>query len=148
MNCRKFWWDWDGFTGTARLASVYFALSICVSRWPASLTSLLQRNIYDKYGGSFFLFCLVLRRNCAVRRDGKRCSKSGLFGPSGALWTRVCAISFTLGQALLLRDTAHLVPSGFRPIRCFFLAILTTIAFALGGRWPSLNRRQSLQHVS
>jgi hypothetical protein len=53
-----------------------------------------------------------------------------VFGRLARFGLGVCAISFTLGQALLLRETAQLVPKWMPPSQMFW-AVLTTIAFAL-----------------
>jgi hypothetical protein len=55
----------------------------------------------------------------------------------------VCAISFTLGQALLLRETAGLVPQWI-PLNQMFWAILTTTAFALAAIAILMNRQARL----
>jgi hypothetical protein len=55
----------------------------------------------------------------------------------------VSAISFTLGQALLLRDTAKLVPKWIPPSQMFW-AILTTIAFALAAIAILIHRQARL----
>lgn len=51
----------------------------------------------------------------------------------------VCAISFTLGQGLILRDTARAVPPWIPPSPMFW-AILTTAAFALAALAILANR--------
>ena len=97
-------------------------------------------NIYDKYGGSFFLFfslfCGVIALYAATEADAARAT---LFGRLARFGLGVCAISFTLGQMLLLRETAHLVPKWIPPGQMFW-AILTTIAFALAAIAILINR--------
>jgi hypothetical protein len=53
-----------------------------------------------------------------------------VFGRLARLGLGVCAISFTLGQILLPRETAHLVPKWIPPNQMFW-AILTTVEFGL-----------------
>jgi hypothetical protein len=88
-------------------------------------------NVYDKYGGSFFVyfsfFCGALALYAATVPNPARVT---LFGRLARVGLGVCAVSFMLGQALLLRDTAGLVPK-WVPLSGMFWAILTTIAFAL-----------------
>ena len=116
---------------TARLASVV----LCVVYLSFSLACvpdiIAAANIYDKYGGSFFLFyslfCGAIALYAATVTD---VAKAAPFSRVARLGLGVCAISFTLGQALLLRDTAQLVPKWIPPNQMFW-AILTTIAFAL-----------------
>jgi hypothetical protein len=88
-------------------------------------------NIYERFGGSFFLFfsffCGAIALYAATEADGARAL---VFGRLARFGLGVCAISFTLGQALLLRETAQLVPKWIPPSQMFW-AVLTTIAFAL-----------------
>lgn len=129
---------------TARLASVvlrpvYLCFSLaCVPDIVAAA------NIYDKYGGSFFLFfslsCGAIALYAATETDA---AKAVRFGRVARLGLGVCAISFTLGQALLLRDTALLVPKWIPPNQMFW-AILTTIAFALAALAMLINRQAQL----
>jgi hypothetical protein len=97
-------------------------------------------NIYDKYGGSFFLFfslvCGAMALYAATEADAAR---SLVLGRLARVGLGVCAISFTLGQALLLRETASLVPKWIPPNQMFW-AILTTIAFALAAIAMLINR--------
>jgi hypothetical protein len=55
----------------------------------------------------------------------------------------ISAISFALMQALLLRDTASLVPKWIPPSQMFW-AVLTTIAFALAAIAILINRQARL----
>ena len=129
---------------TARLASV----ALCVVYLCFSLACVRDvvaaANIYDKYGGSFFLFfslfCGAIALYAATQTDAPRAVR---FGRVARLGLGVCAVSFTLGQALLLRDTAQLVPKWIPPNQMFW-AILTTIAFALAALAILINRQARL----
>ena len=55
----------------------------------------------------------------------------------------ICAISFALSQALLLRDTSQLVPKWIPPNQMFW-AILTTVAFVLAAIAILINRQARL----
>lgn len=116
---------------TARLASIVLGvvyLSFSLACVPDIIAA---ANVYDKYGGSFFLFfsmfCGAIALYAATEADAGRAL---VFGRVARLGLGVCAISFALGQALLLRPTAGLVPKWIPPGQMFW-AILTTIAFAL-----------------
>lgn len=132
------------FPRTARLASivlgvVYLCFSLaCVPEIVAAA------NVYDKYGGSFFvffsLFCGATALYAATETDARRAVP---FGRVARLGLGVCAISFTLGQALLLRDTAQLVPKWIPPSQMFW-AILTTVAFALAALALLVHRQAKL----
>lgn len=101
-------------------------------------------NIYDKYGGSFFIFfsflCGSIALYAATETDAARALA---FGRMARLGLGVCAISFTLGQALLLRETSELVPKWIPPGQMFW-AIFTTIAFALAALAILINRQARL----
>lgn len=113
-------------TASVVLCIVYLCFSLaCV---PAIIAA---SNIYDKYGGSFFLFfSLVCGAIAVYDTTGRDSVKTVFAGRLARVGVGLCAISFTLGQALLLRETADLVPKWIPPNQMFW-AILTTIAFAL-----------------
>jgi hypothetical protein len=101
-------------------------------------------NIYDKYGGSFFIFfsflCGSIALYAATETDAARASAIGRMARLGL---GICAISFTLGQALLPRETSQLVPKWIPPGQMFW-AIFTTIAFALAALAILINRQARL----
>jgi hypothetical protein len=129
---------------TARLASVVLCvvylcfLLVCIPDIVAAA------NIYDKYGGSFFLFfslfCGAIALYAATETGA---AKAVPFSRVARLGLGVCGISFTLGQAFLLRDTAHLVPKWIPPNQMFW-AILTTVAFGLAAIAILMNRQARL----
>jgi hypothetical protein len=129
---------------TARLASVVLCIVyLCFSL--ACIPGIIAAsNTYDRYGGSFFLFfsmlCGAMALYAATEANAARAT---VFGRVARLGLGVCAISFTLGQALLLRDTASLVPKWIPPSQMFW-AILTTIAFALAAIAILINRQARL----
>ncbi len=121
------------------LCAVYLFFSLaCV---PAIIAA---SNIYDKYGGSFFLFfsllCGAVALYAATEANAARVIALGRLARIGL---GVCAISFALGQALLLRETAHLVPKWIPPNQMVW-AILTTIAFAVAAIAILINRQARL----
>jgi len=126
---------------TARLASVVLCVVYLCFSLACIPDIIAASNIYERYGGSFFLFfsllCGAIALYGATEPDGARAL---VFGRLARLGLGVCAISFTLGQALLLRETAHLVPKWIPPNQMFW-AILTTIAFALAAIAILTNRR-------
>lgn len=129
---------------TARLASVVLSVVYLCFSLACVPDIIAASNIYERYGGSFFLFsslvCGAIAPYAATEADGARAL---LFGRLARLGLGVCAISFTLGQALLLRETAHLVPTWIPPNQMFW-AILTTAAFALAAIAILTNRRARL----
>jgi len=132
------------FPRTWRLASaVLCVVYLCFSL--ACIPDMIAAsNIYERYGGSFFLFlsllCGVIALYAATEANAARVV---LFGRFARLGLGVCAISFTLGQALLLRETAHLVPKWIPPNQMFW-AILTTVAFGLAAVAILINRQARL----
>jgi hypothetical protein len=129
---------------TARLASVvlgvvYLCFSLaCVPGIIAASTT------YERYGGSFFLFfslfCGAIALCAATEANAAR---AVAFGRLARLGLGVCAISFTLGQILLPRETADLVPRWIPPNQMFW-AILTTVAFGLASVAILINRQARL----
>jgi hypothetical protein len=132
------------YTRTGRLAAVV----LCVVYLCFSLTCvsdiIAAANIYDEYGGSFFIFFSLLCGSIALYAATEADAAQALvFGRLARLGLGVCAISFTAGQALLLRETAHLVPRWIPPNQMFW-AILTTVAFALTAVAILINRQARL----
>ncbi|MGA8527734.1 MAG: hypothetical protein WB629_16715 [Candidatus Sulfotelmatobacter sp.] len=129
---------------TGRLASVV----LCVVYLCFSLATvpdiIAASNIYERYGGSFFLFFSMLCGAIALyAATDANAARATVFGRLARVGLGVCAISFTLGQALLLRDTAQLVPKWIPPNQMFW-AILTTVAFGLAAIAILINRRARL----
>jgi len=129
---------------TARLASVVLCVVYLCFSLACIPDIIAASNIYERYGGSFFLFfsllCGAITLYAATEANAAR---AVTFGRLARLGLGVCAISFTLGQALLLRDTAHLVPKWIPPNQMFW-AILTTVAFGLAAIAILMNRQARL----
>ena len=101
-------------------------------------------NIYERYGGSFFLFFSMLCGAIALyATTEENAARMLLAGRLARLGLGVCAISFVLGQALLLRDTAQLVPKWIPPGQMFW-AMLTTVAFGFAAVAILINRQAGL----
>jgi uncharacterized membrane protein YphA (DoxX/SURF4 family) len=128
---------------TARLASVVLCIVYLCFSLACVPDIITASNIYERYGGSFFLFFSLLCGAIALHAATADGARALVFGRLARLGLGVCAISFTLGQALLLRETAHLVPKWIPPNQMFW-AILTTIAFALAAIAILINRRARL----
>ena len=105
---------------------------------------LAATNIYERFGGSFFLFfsmsCGAIALFAASESNAAR---ARAFGRVARIGLGVSTISFTLGQALLLRDTAGLVPKWIPPSQMFW-ATLTTIAFAFAAIAILIHRQARL----
>ena len=132
------------FPRTARVASI--VLGVVYSLF--SLSNIPQiiaaSNPYERYGGSFFQFFSLLCGAIALYAATEANAARALaFGRRARIGLGVCAISFALGQMLLLRETAGLVPSWIPPNQMFW-AILTTIAFALAAIAILINRQARL----
>jgi hypothetical protein len=129
---------------TARSASVVLCVVYLFFSLACVPDTIAAANIYDKYGGSFFLFfsilCGAIALYAATEADSARAL---VFGRLARLGLGVCAISFTLGQALLLRETTQLVPKWIPPNQMFW-AIFTTIAFALAALAMLIHRQARL----
>ena len=129
---------------TARLASVVLCVVYLCFSLACVPDIIAASNIYDRYGGSFFLFfsllCGAIALYAATEANAVR---AVMFGRLARLGLGVCAISFTLGQALLLRETAQLVPKWIPPNQIFW-AILTTVAFGIAAVAILINRQARL----
>jgi hypothetical protein len=132
------------FPRTERLAAIVLSVVYLCFSLACVPDIIAAANIYDKYGGSFFVFfsffCGAIALYAATEANAARALASGRLARLGL---GVCAISFTLGQALLLRATAHLVPKWILPNQMFW-AILTTVAFALAAVAILINRQARL----
>ena len=105
---------------------------------------LAATNIYERFGGSFFLFFSMFCGAIALFAASEpNAARARAFGRVAGIGLGVSTISFTLGQALLLRDTAGLVPKWIPPSQMFW-AILTTIAFALAAIAILIHRQARL----
>jgi len=129
---------------TAHLASVILGV-VYLSFSLACIPDIVAAsNVYERYGGSFFLFfSLVCGAIALYAASDAEAERAVAFGRVARLGLGVCAISFTLGQILLPRDTASLVPTWIPPNQMFW-AILTTIAFALAAIAILINRQARL----
>ena len=129
---------------TARLASVVLCVVYLCFSLACIPDIIAASNIYERYGGSFFLFFSLLCGAIALfAATEANAARATAFGRLARLGLGVCAISFTLGQALLPRETARLVPKWIPPNQMFW-AILTTIAFALAAIAILINRQARL----
>ena len=125
---------------TARLPAVVLCVVYLCFSLACVPDIIAAENVYDKYGGSFFVFfsllCGAIAVYAATGADDATSVAAGRFARVGL---GICAISFMLGQALLLRDTAGLVPKWIPPSQTFW-ATLTTVAFGLAAVAILLNR--------
>ena len=125
---------------TGRLASIVLCVVYLCFSLACVPDIIAAANIYDKYGGSFFVFfsllCGGIALYAATEADAGR---AVVFSRLARFGLGFSAISFSLGQALLLRETAQLVPKWIPPSQIFW-AILTTIAFALAAIAILMNR--------
>jgi hypothetical protein len=129
---------------TTRLASVILGVVYLLFSLACIPAIIAASNIYERYGGSFFLFFSLLCGAIALlAATEENAARALVFGRLARFGLGVCAISFTLGQILLLRDTADLVPKWIPPNQMFW-AILTTIAFAIAAIAILINRQARL----
>jgi uncharacterized membrane protein len=129
---------------TGRLAAVVLCIVYACFSLACIPDIIAASNVYERYGGSFFLFFSLLCGAIALYAATEaNAGRAVAFGRLARLGLGVCAISFTLGQILLPRDTASLVPKWIPPNQMFW-AILTTIAFALAAIAILINRQARL----
>ena len=129
---------------TAHLASVILGVVYLCFSLACIPDTIAASNVYERYGGSFFQFFSLLCGAIALYAATEaNAGRAIAFGRLARLGLGICAISFALGQILLPRDTASLVPKWIPPNQMFW-AILTTIAFALAGIAILINRQARL----
>jgi hypothetical protein len=123
----------------AALCVVYLCFSLaCIPDIVAAA------NIYERYGGSFFLFLSLFWGALALCAATEATSaRAAMLRRLARIGLGVSAISFALSQALLLRGTAHLVPRWI-PLNPMFWAILTTVAFGLAAVALLIHRQARL----
>ena len=132
---------------TVRFASVVLgAVYLCFSL-ACIPDTIAAANVYEKYGGSFFLFfSLVCGGMALYAATETNAARAMVLGGVARIGLGVCAISFALGQALLLHDTASAVPKWIPPGQMFW-AVVTTAGFGLAAvailtnRWARLAMR-------
>ena len=132
------------FPRAARLAA--FVLGFIY--WCFSLACIpdiiVASSVYERYGGSFFLFFSLVCGAIALYAETEaNASRASLFSRLARLGLGVCAISFALGQILLPREAADLVPKWIPPNQMFW-TILTTVAFGLAAIATLSNRQARL----
>jgi hypothetical protein len=129
---------------TVRVASVVLGIVYLCFSLACIPDIIAAANVYEKYGGSFFLFlslaCGAIALYAATETNAARAE---VFGRLARLGLGMCAVSFMLGQALLLHDTASAVPKWIPPGQMFW-AILTTAGFGLAAIAILINRQARL----
>ena len=133
---------------TARMASVVLGVVYLCFALACVPDIIAAANVYDKYGCSFFVYFSMLCGAMAVYAEtfaptATDAGRTLVLGRLARVGFGVCAISMMLGQALLLRETAGLVPKWIPPSQMFW-AILTTIAFALAAVAILIHRQARL----
>lgn len=132
------------FPRTVRMASVVLGAVYLLFALANIPDTIAAADVYNKYGGSFFQFvCMLCGAMALYATTEANAARALALGRVARVGLGVCAISFTLGQALLLRETAGLVPAWIPPNGMFW-AILTTIAFALAAMAMLVNRQARL----
>ncbi len=111
-------------TGAAALGAAYLVFTLlCL---PGIVTA---PQVYNSWGNFFEQFSLVTGAAIVYARLSSAWSPETL-NRLGRILLGVCAVSFTLEQAIYLDATAHLVPKWLPPSQMFW-AVTTTVLFAL-----------------
>ena len=132
------------YSRTERVASAVLSIVYLCFALACIPDIIAAANVYDKYGGSFFLFFSMFCGAIALfAASDQNSARALLFRRLARFGLGVCAISFALGQALLLRDTAGLVPKWIPPSQTFW-AILTTAVFGVAAIAILLNVKARL----
>jgi hypothetical protein len=111
-------------TGAAVLGAAYLVSALlCVPGIVAA------PQIYNSWGNFFEQFSLLTGAAIAYARLSSAWSRETL-NRIGRILLGICAVSFTLEQAIYLDATAKLVPKWVPPSQMFW-AVMTTVLFAL-----------------
>jgi len=132
------------FPPTARAASVVLCIVYLCFALACVPDILAATDIFERFGGSFFQYISMLCGAIAVFAATEvHAARARALGRVMRIGLGACAISFMLGQALLLRDTASLVPIWLPPNRMFW-AVATTAAFGLAAIGILIDRQARL----
>lgn len=118
------------FARTARAASIVLSVIYAIFSLACIPGIIGAPRIYAQYDGFFEQFCLFCGAIAAYAATQPDTAQSAALSQVTRFGLGLCAIAFTLAQAVYLRVTAGLVPTWIPPNQMFW-AILTTIAFAL-----------------
>jgi hypothetical protein len=119
------------FTATTRVGSILLAVVYALFSLACIPGIVASPKVFGEYDGFFEQFSLL-------------CGALAAYGIGAArIGFGISVISFTLAQAIYLRETAALVPAWLPPNQLFW-AILTTIAFALAAIAMLINREARL----
>ena len=111
-------------TGASALGAAYLVfVLLCVPGIVAA------PQIYNSWGNFFEQFSLVTGAAIVYARVSLAWSPETL-NRTGRMFLGICAVSFTLEQAIYLEATAQLVPKWIPPSQMFW-AVATTVSFAL-----------------
>lgn len=125
---------------TLRAASVVLAVVYLCFSFACVPDIVAAADVYDKYGCSFLMFLSFFWGAAALYAATEtNLQRAVLLGRVVRIGLGISAISFTLGQALLLRGTAQGVPKWLPPGQMFW-AVVTTVAFALAAIAILINR--------
>src|SRR5437879_1911650 len=120
-------------TGAAVLGAIYLVFALqCVPRIVAA------PQIYNSWGNFFEQFSLLTGAAIVYARLSSAWSRETL-NRIGRSLLGICAVSFTLEQAIYLHATAVLVPKWLPPGQMFW-AVTTTVFFALAALALLTNR--------
>jgi hypothetical protein len=128
---------------TARLASVILGVVYLLFSLACIPGILAAPAVYEQYGSFFEQFSLLCGVIALYTATETNAARAAVFGRLARLGLGLCAISFTLSQAIYLRVTADMVPKWIPPNQIFW-AILTTIAFALAAIAILIHRQARL----
>ena len=131
------------FPRTARLASIVLSVVYSLFSLACIPGIIAHPRVFAQYDGFFEQFCLLCGAVAVYATTGGNVALSAALGRVARFGLGLCAVSFTLAQAIYLHVTTDLVPKWIPPNQMFW-AILTTIAFGLAAVAILINRRARL----
>ncbi len=124
---------------TVRVASIVLSIVYALFSLASIPGIIAAPKVFGEYDGFFEQFCLLCGALAAYAATQKNTPRAEDLRRFARIGLGLCAISFTLAQAVYLGQTAALVPAWIPPSGMFW-AILTTIAFALAAIAILINR--------
>lgn len=131
------------FPRTARQASIVLAAVYAVFSLVCIPGIVAAPKVFAQYDGFFEQFSLLCGVTAVYASCNPDAARSAAFARAARIGFGLCALSFTLAQAIYFHETAVLVPHWIAPNQNFW-AVLTTVAFALASVAILINRQARL----
>ncbi len=131
------------FPRTTRSASMILTVVFALFSLACIPGIIAAPKVFGAYDGFFEQFSLLSGAIAMLAATETNAAQSAAYARIARIGLGFCAISFTLAQAIYLRETVSLVPRWIPPNQMFW-AIGTTVAFGLAALAMLVNRQARL----